>query len=64
MTSQQQKQQLRTNYSQGSKGFQSQLLLQEEQPAYRVVSTDELLWTELCNLFNPSTSSSVSTDDN
>uniref|UniRef100_M4BAB3 Uncharacterized protein n=1 Tax=Hyaloperonospora arabidopsidis (strain Emoy2) TaxID=559515 RepID=M4BAB3_HYAAE len=63
MISQQQEQQLHVDYSQGSEELQNHSLFQEEQPACRVVSTDELPWTELYNLFDPSPPSPASTDD-
>ncbi|CAI5722261.1 unnamed protein product [Peronospora effusa] len=56
----QQQQQLHVNHLQG---LQSHSLFQEELPARRVVSTDELPWSELYNLFDPTPLSPGSTDD-
>ncbi|CAI5713580.1 unnamed protein product [Hyaloperonospora brassicae] len=63
MISQQHEQQLHVNDPQGSEELQNHSLFQEEQPARRVVSTDELPWTELYSLFDPSPLSPTTTDD-
>ncbi|KAG3090225.1 hypothetical protein PI125_g17769 [Phytophthora idaei] len=49
----QQQQQLHVNHLHVPGGLQSHSLFQEEQPARRVVSTEELPWSELYNLFDP-----------
>ncbi|KAG6616938.1 uncharacterized protein IUM83_04840 [Phytophthora cinnamomi] len=60
---QQQQQQLHVDHLQVPGGLQSHSLFQEEQPARRVVSTEELPWSELYNLFDPAPLSPASTDD-
>ncbi|GMF39616.1 unnamed protein product [Phytophthora fragariaefolia] len=60
---QQQQQQLHVDHLQVPNGLQSHSLFQEEQPARRVVSTEELPWSELYNLFDPAPLSPDSTDD-
>ncbi|KAI9911759.1 hypothetical protein PsorP6_009434 [Peronosclerospora sorghi] len=44
-------------------GLETHLLFQEEQPARRVVSTDELPWSELYHLFDTAPLSPASPDD-
>ncbi|TDH68531.1 hypothetical protein CCR75_001432 [Bremia lactucae] len=60
---QQQMQQLHLNHQQFLGGLQSHVLFQEDEPARRIVSTDELPWSELYNLFNPTPLSPATTDD-
>jgi hypothetical protein len=60
---QHQQQQLQLDHLQVPDGLQSHQLFQEEQPARRVVSTEELPWSELYNLFDPTPLSPSSTDD-
>ncbi|KAL4154748.1 hypothetical protein PRNP1_006864 [Phytophthora ramorum] len=59
----QQQQQLHLNHLQVPADLQSHSLFQEERPARRIVSTDELPWSELYNLFDPTPLSPASTDD-